>query len=85
MCSLKFFQQTDRVAGHTAAITGEAQVFFGGCLHIHLTHLQLQGRGDILAHLGNMVLQLGFLGDHRYVDISHPESCLFHLFPYDPK
>ena len=79
MCFLEVFQQAHRMACHAAAVTGKAKVFFRGCLHIDLTHIQLQNPCDILPHGGNVVFQLGTLSNHGHIDIGNFIACFRYL------
>ena len=79
MCVLQIIQQAHRMAGHTAAVTGKTQMFFGGRFYIDLAYIQAEYACNVFPHLGNMILQLGALGNHGHVDIRNFEARLFHF------
>ena len=85
MDNLQIFQEADGVAGHAAAIAGEAQVLFGGGFHIHLPDLHIQHPCDIFPHGGDMGGKLRALGDHGHIDIANFEAGFFYLFSHDPE
>lgn len=62
------------MAGHAAAVAGEAQMLLCGRLDINLLPVYAQGVGDVLLHLQNIVPELRPLGNDRRIHIAHIKS-----------
>ena len=73
------------MAGHAAAVAGEAQVFLRGGLHIDLRHIQSQHPCNIVRHRRNVIFQLGPLSNHRHIDISHFVAGIGHFLTHNPQ
>ena len=73
------------MARHAATVTGKAQMLLSGRFDIDSFYSNAKTDGNIFPHLGNVILQLRFLGDHSHIDIAHPVAGSIDFFCYDCK
>ena len=76
-----FVEQANSMASDSGAVTGKAQPFFRGSLHVDIPNRSFQYLGKVFFHLRNKILQLRRLGDDGHIHIANAVAGIPDLLP----